>query len=136
MPETVRTVREMDELILMQDRAIGALQDGIAALNSALWVIKQMIAERGQQRSFSMEVPPGPPYFKVADIPVPYYKFVPAQFPNQPENVPGMNTGGIQGNKLYMTNSELHKQLELNKQINPFEGVTDPTAKFNTLYKE
>ena len=77
MPEIIRTVREMDELVQMQDRAIKALQTGIEALADALNVIKCMIIERGQQKSFlNLDVPP---LLKLDSVP--YYKFGPTSFP-------------------------------------------------------
>jgi hypothetical protein len=55
MSEIARTIRSLEELCTMQDRAIDALHTGLDAMNLALQLIQRMIDERGYQQRFAME---------------------------------------------------------------------------------
>jgi hypothetical protein len=48
-----RRMREMEELIDLQDKAIQALQQAAAALSLALQSMKQSMDEKGQQNKFT-----------------------------------------------------------------------------------
>lgn len=65
MAEIVRQVRELEDLVAMQDRAIRALETGIEAMRTALYTIQKMVDERGvQMRAFTPQYPKYPLYVR------------------------------------------------------------------------
>ena len=53
MTKETRRVREMEELIDLQSKAIEALQQAAQALSLALQALQQSAAEKGQQNKFT-----------------------------------------------------------------------------------
>jgi hypothetical protein len=83
MAREIRRMREMEELIGLQDRAIQALQQATVALNLALQALQRSMDEKGQQNHFTFEpqyipklpilpIPSGPLYGYGGTIPSPY----------------------------------------------------------------